>query len=220
MSADDTAAATHPIDADAVLWRDGADGRPGSDLLVVMHGIGSHEGDLFGLAPFLPDRLTIAALRAPLQYGPGFAWYAAGSQMSTDSTLIDASARGVLAWLDGLGDEFRSVSLLGFSQGGAMTLQLLRHAPARFAAVVQLSGFSFAGTAAGDGALAAAEPRVPAFQAYGSADEMIAREATNRTVEWMRAHTDVELHEYAMGHSIVQDELQDVVAFLDRVVPG
>lgn len=36
----------------------------------------------------------------------------------------------------------------------------------------------------------------------------------------MQAHTDVELHEYAMGHSIVQDELQDVVAFLDRVLPG
>ncbi|QCR20839.1 phospholipase [Agrococcus sp. SGAir0287] len=185
-----------------------------------MHGIGSHEGDLFALAPFLPDRLTIAALRAPLRYGTGYAWYAAGSQMSTDASLIDASSRGVLAWLDGLEDEFRSVSLLGFSQGGAMTLQLLRHAPERFAAVVQLSGFVFAGTAPGDAALAAADPRVPAFQASGSADEMIARDATSRTTAWMREHTDVEAHEYAMGHSIVQEELQDVVAFLDRVLPG
>ncbi|MFC7432225.1 MULTISPECIES: alpha/beta hydrolase [unclassified Agrococcus] len=210
----------HAIDPDVVLWRDGLDGRAGSDLLVVMHGIGSHEGDLFALAPFLPERMTIAALRAPLQYGPGFAWYAAGSQMSTDSSLIDASCRGVLAWLDDLEDEFRSVSLLGFSQGGAMTLQLLRHAPERFAAVVQLSGFVFAGDAEGDAALAAADPRIPAFQAWGSADDLIAREATARTIAWMRDHTDVDAHEYAMGHSIVQDELRDVAGFLDRVLPA
>lgn len=210
----------HAIDADAVLWRDGVDGRAGSDLLVVMHGIGSHEGDLFALAPFLPDRLTIASLRAPLAHGDGYAWYAAGSQLSTDSTLIDASSRGVLAWLDALEDEFRSVSVLGFSQGGAMTLQLLRHAPDRFAAAVQLSGFVFAGRADGDAALAAADPRVPAFQAWGSGDDVIAREATARTVEWMRSHTDVEQHEYPMAHAIVEDELRDVVAFLDRVLPG
>ncbi|GAA2176706.1 dienelactone hydrolase family protein [Agrococcus versicolor] len=210
----------HPLDADAVLWRDGIDGRAGSDLLVVMHGIGSHEGDLFALAPFLPEHLTIAALRAPLRYGPGHAWYAAGSQMSTDATLIDASARGVLAWLDGLEDEFRSVSLLGFSQGGAMTLQLLRLAPERFAAVVQLSGFVFRGASEGDAALAAAEPRVPAFQAWGTQDDIIARDATSRTVAWMREHTDVEAHEYAMSHSIVQEELRDVAAFLERVLPA
>jgi phospholipase/carboxylesterase len=211
--------AVHALDADAVLWRDGVDGRAGSDLLVVMHGVGSHEGDLFALAPFFPEGMTVAALRAPLPHGGGWGWYDSGSQQSTDHTLIDASVRGVLAWLDGLEDEFRSVTLLGFSQGGSMTLQLLRHAPERFLAVVQLSGFVFAGTADGDAALAALEPRIPAFQAWGSADDVIATSATERTQAWMREHLDVEQHEYPMGHSVVEQELQDVVAFLDRVLP-
>src|SRR5690606_14160265 len=60
------------IDADVVRWREG---EPDGELLVVMHGIGSHEGDLFGLAPHLPAELTIASLRGPIPYGGGFAWF-------------------------------------------------------------------------------------------------------------------------------------------------
>ena len=53
------------IDADAVRWREGQPESGPGELLVVMHGIGSHEGDLFGLAPHLPavDAAEMHALR-------------------------------------------------------------------------------------------------------------------------------------------------------------
>lgn len=208
---------THAIDAAVVRWRDAAAGREGSPLLVVMHGLGSNEDDLFALAPYLGDGLTIASLRAPLAYGGGWAWFAAGEQASTDQSLIDGSARGVLAWLDGLESTHSSVGMLGFSQGGAMALQLLRLAPERFSHAVQLSGFVAAGTHDGDEGLATMQPRIPAFQAIGTMDPIIDAASTARTTAWMAEHLDVELHEYPMAHQVSQQELDDVAAFLARV---
>ena len=40
-------------------------------LLVLMHGRGSHERDLYALAPMLPPQFVIAALRAPIELAPG-----------------------------------------------------------------------------------------------------------------------------------------------------
>ncbi len=44
-------------------------------LIVLLHGYGSHEGDLFSLSPRLPLEPVVASLRAPLPMGPGFAWW-------------------------------------------------------------------------------------------------------------------------------------------------
>jgi phospholipase/carboxylesterase len=54
------------IDASAVLWSAPERERAGRPLLVLLHGYGSHEGDLFGLSPRLPLGPVIASVRAPL----------------------------------------------------------------------------------------------------------------------------------------------------------
>ncbi len=47
-------------------------------LLLLLHGIGSNEHDLYGLAPFLDKRFLIISLRAPNTLGPGsYAWFEA-----------------------------------------------------------------------------------------------------------------------------------------------
>ncbi|WP_405216234.1 alpha/beta hydrolase [Agrococcus sp. Ld7] len=203
------------IDADAVRWREGTDG--GHDLLVVMHGLGSHEGDLFGLAPHLPAALTIASLRAPLPYGGGFAWFDFSPIDSADHALIDEAAAAVLAWLDGLERPWRRVHLLGFSQGGAMAVQLARLAPERFASIAHLASFVHAGELESDAALAARDPRIPLLTTIGTLDDVIGPDRVARSAPWLDAHFDVERHTYERPHSIVADELADVVAFLERV---
>ena len=44
-------------------------------LIVLLHGYGSHEGDLFGLSPRLPLGASVASLRAPLEENGGNAWF-------------------------------------------------------------------------------------------------------------------------------------------------
>lgn len=211
------------IDPDAVLWRDAASGREGSHLLVVMHGYGSYEGDLFGLAPALPEDITIASLRAPVTLRPhapqlqgSYAWAQLASE-NPDPALMDAPAQAVIDWLDSLPESFASIGLMGFSQGGAMTLQLARMQPQRYAYLVQLSGFADPTPHPGDDALKAREPRIPAFQAWGTHDDIIGQERTDAAIAWMRDHLDTELHEYAMAHSVVPEEVADIAAFLQRV---
>lgn len=210
------------IEPGAVLWRDAETGREGSPLLVVMHGFGSNEADLFSLAPAIPGRFTVASLRAPfvLQDGlagmPGaYAWFDIGQ--AEDRSKIDASVAAVIAWLDDL-EGFSSIGLMGFSQGGVMSMQLARTQPERFAYLVQLSGFTHPAPHDGDSALETLEPRVPAFQAWGTHDPIIPQRATELTREWMAAHLDTEAHGYDMEHAVVPEEISDIVAFLERVV--
>jgi phospholipase/carboxylesterase len=199
------------LDESAILWSAPERERAGRPLLVLMHGLGSHEGDLFGMAPGLPLGPVIASLRAPLPESGGWAWFPRTTPGSPEPTGVDEAAVAVLAWLDTL--EFTSVSLLGFSQGGAMALQLLRHAPQRFTAAVNLSGFLAPGELPGDAELAQRRP--PVFWGRGTADPIIPDAAIERTEAWLPAHADATIRIYeGLGHSVSTQELGDLVAFL------
>src|SRR3712207_2882927 len=64
------------------------EGRP--PLLLLLHGIGSNEDDLFSLAPYLDRRLLLVSARAPLVLGPGaFGWF-----------NIEFTPQGIVADLD------------------------------------------------------------------------------------------------------------------------
>lgn len=69
------------LDADAVVWTHATTRQsvPSRPLLVLMHGLGSHEHDLVGLLPHLPSHVDAASLRAPLRDMGGFA----GSRVGT-----------------------------------------------------------------------------------------------------------------------------------------
>lgn len=201
------------IDSDAVRWREGT----GGDLLVLLHGLGSNELDLFGLVPHLPARFTAASLRAPLRYGPGFAWFEFGGAADPeDSETIDASTKAVLAWLDGLEQPFDKVHLLGFSQGGAVAIQLARIAPQRFATISHLASFVHPAPQPGDAELAASEPRIPVLSTLGDFDEVVGHARAAQSASWLDEHFDVERHNYPRGHSIVREELTDLIGFLER----
>jgi phospholipase/carboxylesterase len=208
------------IDPALVHWSADEAERAGRPLLVLLHGVGSHEGDLIGLAPYLPRDLAIASLRAPLSHGDGWSWYPLALPGSPEPGPVDEAAEAVLAWLDQLGDAHPSVALLGFSQGGSLTLQLLRHAPDRFAFAAVLAGFVVPddsdATARRDAELARRRPAV--FWGRGDVDAVIPIDAVQRTAEWLAEHADLEETVYpGLAHGISQEELDDLNAFISRV---
>lgn len=210
---------SHPIDPDAVMWNVPPEEREGKPLLIMMHGLGSHEGDLFGLNRFLPPSLVVASLRAPLAYGGGFAWFDASTRSGEDTSLLDASVQGVLSWMDGLAVAPAGIGLMGFSQGGCMALQLMREAPGRFDYILQLSGFVSPAPHPNDATLAARVPRTPVFWAHGDLDEVIPTSAVENTGRWLADHAAVEAHRYPMAHSVSQEELADLVNFVSARLP-
>lgn len=202
-----------PIDNAAVLWSATGADQVDRPLLIIMHGYGSHEGDLFALAPHLPVEPVIAALRAPLPVGDGWAWFPISDPGSPDAASVDAAVAAVLAWLDALPQQPSEVGLLGFSQGGAMALELLRADPDRFSFAVNLSGFVASAPRSSDAALA--EQPVPVFWGRGTADDVIPATAIERTQAWLPDHSTLTERIYeGLPHSISQVELGDVVNFL------
>lgn len=206
-----------PIDDAAVLWSVPPAERAGRPLLVLLHGYGSHEGDLFGLVPHLPEEFVVAALRAPLAPPfptPGWSWYPIEGLRGRAPGAATAATERLLAWLDTVTDAAASVGLLGFSQGAVIALQALRLRPERFAFAVNLAGFVDGDPLPTDAALASVRP--PVFWGRGARDEVIPEDRVAHTVEWLPGHVELSGRVYpGLTHSVSQDELDDVRAFLD-----
>lgn len=200
-----------PIDPSVVIWNLPEPERVGKPLLVLLHGKGSNERDLPGLADRLPAGFAIASLRAPLRDGPGFSWFLVTASGSADSATADPPADTVLAWIDSLPWTPPSIGILGFSQGGVMALQALRREPERIAFALNLSGFVVAGEEPGDDAIA----WHPVFWGRGDQDVVIPDWAIERTQAWLPEHVALTQRVYpGLGHSISLEELDDIAAFL------
>lgn len=201
------------LDADAVLWDHAEDSD--APLLVLLHGLGSHEGDLFGLVPHLPAAVNIASLRAPLvtPYG-GRAWFdiepqPEGPPLHQPEQIIEAG-EAVVEWLDSLDGRFSQIALLGFSQGAAITLKVASMIPERLACVVALSGL-LPHTLED-----AAQTSLPAFIAVGDFDNLITAERSQKFVEWAETHLDATVRRYPMAHQVIAEELADIREFLEQ----
>ncbi|THG30398.1 phospholipase [Glaciibacter flavus] len=204
------------IDDAAVLWSAGTADRADRPLLVLLHGYGSHEGDLFSLAPYLPLAPVIASVRAPLTSGAGAAWYElidSDDGFTARPDDVRESTDAVLAWLDALDPRPASVGLLGFSQGGSIALELLRARPDTFDFAAVLAGFVAATDGPNDDELARMRP--PVFWGRGTDDPVIPRSSVDRTQSWLPGHSTLTERIYeGLGHALSQAELDDTVRFL------
>jgi phospholipase/carboxylesterase len=211
------------LDASAVVWSVPESARVSElatrPLLVLLHGRGSHEQDLFSLASLLPPEFVLAALRAPLQVAPGsYSWFPVGDPGMPSIAAADSAVAALLVWLDTVPIS-TSVTLLGFSQGGAMAVHAIRLAPKRFSSVVNLAGFVIPGEAPADHALLGIMP--PVFWGRDPADPVIPTEAVARTAGWLPSHSTLTVRYYEdIGHSISRDELADVNEFLRDILPS
>lgn len=113
--------------------------------LVLLHGRGADEHDLFPLLDLLdPERRLLGVTPGgPLQLPPGGRhWYSLGGIPAPDPRTFLATAPRLAAFLDALPVPAERIVLGGFSQGAVMSWAMsLGPDRARPAAVVALSGF-------------------------------------------------------------------------------
>lgn len=119
-------------------------------LLVLLHGYGSNELDLFSFADELPDNLLIISLRAPYEMGNGaYAWYAINldSENNKFSDLVQAreSMQKIATTIDSLKIQYatnqNNTFLLGFSQGAILSYALSFNFPNKIEHIIALSGY-------------------------------------------------------------------------------
>jgi len=198
------------IDPSTVIWSTPVGERAGKPLLVLLHGLGSHEGDLFQLSPYLPLGHVIAAPRGPIASGSGWSWFDVAA--SRPAPLND-SADGLAEWLATVRGEATSVVVLGFSQGGVLGLQTLRRHPESVDAVVLLSAIADETVDPGDPELEVLRP--PVFWGRGTTDTVVPAEQVLATRDWLEEHSTLTERIYEdVGHWITDAELGDVHSFL------
>jgi phospholipase/carboxylesterase len=195
-----------------------ADGEP-EGLLVLFHGRGADENDLYPLLDVLdPQRRLLGVTpRGPLALPPGGAhWYAFQQVGYPDPATFLETYAGVAAWLDGFG--FERVVLGGFSQGAVMTYALgLGEGRPRPAALVALSGFM--PTVPGFD-LDLKPPLPPVAIGHGSYDNVISVEFSRRARETLEAAgAEVLYREYPLPHGVDPGFLAELAPWLASKLP-
>lgn len=187
-----------------------------SPLIVLLHGYGSNERDLPGIANWLGLDWPWVSLRAPesLTQG-GFAWFPITTPLNPSAEDVAGPTRALWSWIDENVSPEAPLVVIGFSQGGLMATQLLRTRPARIQSTAVLAGFVAGASQIGDTDLLLAKPLV--FWAHGDSDTVVSVDAVERAREFLTTHTTVAERVYpGLGHSVDERVLDDLRGYLLR----
>lgn len=119
-----------------------------SPALVVLHGLGSNERDLFQLGQFVAPDAVVIGLRAPIVRGPNsFSWFPV--QFTPQGPVHDAAeaersrvriVEFVRALRQDPGIDGERITLLGFSQGAILSEAIALTEPELISGAVLISG--------------------------------------------------------------------------------
>lgn len=202
--------------------------------LIILHGLGADGNDFVPVAQEL-DLRTVGPVRFVFPHAPvmpvtingGYqmrAWYdilGADLRQRQDEKGLRASLAMVeelIAREKERGIPANRVVLAGFSQGCAMALLTgLRHKE-RLGGIIGMSGYlPLAETTEKE--RSDANRLTPIFLAHGSMDPVVPVAAAHASRDALCAlGYDVEWHEYAMPHSVCMEEIQDMNAWLLKVL--
>lgn len=186
--------------------------------LILMHGVGSNEKDLFGLVDFLPKDYYIICPQGPYALGNHrYAWY--NVDFSTGKPVYDvqqeqASRKLIRQFVADMKAKYQldEVYLGGFSQGAIMSYTIGLSDPKLVKGIIILSGRLLEEVKPG---LPKQATGLQVFVSHGTQDGTLgihyAREAQSY-LEGLQVH--LSYHEYAMGHQINQQVLQDLNTWL------
>ncbi len=203
--------------ADPVVARRGSTD-PSAPLVVLLHGRGSNEQDIIGLADQLPTGPAYAAVRAPIAEGGGYAWFANRGIGRPVAESLRSTMDWFRDWLDGAAPDGRPVVLVGFSGGAAFAGGLLLDDPARYAGTAVLFG-----TLPFDAGVPMTPHRLdgaPVLVIHGDQDTVIPRELLDRT--WSYLEGDAASITTAVrdpgGHGISTAALSNLQDWLSAVL--
>ena len=196
--------------------------REPAPLLILLHGVGSNEQDLIGLAPALDSRFFVVSARAPvtLDYGR-YGWYHVQftpTGFIFDQEEAEQSRKLIMQFVKELLDSYNvdpaRVFLMGFSQGCIMSVAAALTHPQMFAGIVGMSGRLLP-----DLLTKTASPELlrgmPLMIVHGMQDSVISINDGRALRDALQTlPVDLTYIEYPMGHHVSDESLFDISAWL------
>jgi phospholipase/carboxylesterase len=193
-------------------------------LLLLLHGVGSNEEDLYGLVPYLDKRFLIVSARAPITLERGsYAWFEltfTPQGPSINPAQAEASRKKLIDFIDEVvktyGANPKQVYLMGFSQGGIMSASVALTQPNLVAGVVLMSGRVLPEI---QPSMAAAEQLqgLPFLVVHGTTDTVLPISHGRASRQLLSSlPVDLTYKEYPMGHEVSTQSLADVSHWLSE----
>lgn len=187
-------------------------------LLLLLHGYGSNEEDLFSFATELPEEYYIVSARAPydMMYG-SYAWYAinfdADENKFSDIAQAQQSRDLIATFIDELAANYaidtNAVTLIGFSQGCILSYAIAVSYPQKVQRVVAMSGY-FNEEIAIDNFKENNLSELKIFASHGSVDQVVPVDwARNSIPKLKELGIDIVYKEYPVGHGVAPQNFFD-----------
>ena len=191
------------------------------NVLILLHGYGSNEDDLFSFAEELSDELLIITVRAPYEMGyGGYAWYAinfdANNDKFSDTKQASESVDKIATFIDEIQAKYNTnkTFLLGFSQGAILSYGLSLRYPNKVQHVVALSGYLL-------------EDLIPKeisesittdyYVSHGIVDQVIPFAWAKKTPGFLnKLNLQNEFHEYPVGHGVAPQNFYSFKDWIDK----
>jgi phospholipase/carboxylesterase len=193
-------------------------------LIILLHGVGSNEQNMFSFADALPDKFKVISARGPLTFGNGsYAWFQV--QFGPKGSVINEeqaenARKEIIRFIDDLTtvEEFdpNQVYLMGFSQGGIMSYSVALTEPEKVKGIAVMSGRLLPEIKP----LVVSEDRlkkVKIFVSHGKQDPVLKYGYAEDAVAYLKSmELQPDFHTYDEVHTINKQMLVDVVSWLNE----
>jgi len=196
-------------------------------LLLMLHGYGSNEEDLFSFANELPEELLIISARAPLSLGYGsYAWYHiylnAEQSKSSDIPQAIQSRELVANLVDELQVKYHfnpeKSMIMGFSQGAILSYAVALSYPEKIKNILALSSYINPEmiTISSD---TLTLQKLDFFCSHGSVDTVIPVEWARKSIEYLKLNKITYIYrEYPTGHGITPQNFVDLKEWIVKKI--
>ncbi|UMB55004.1 alpha/beta hydrolase-fold protein [Lutibacter sp. A64] len=196
-----------------------------TSLLILLHGYGSNEEDLFSFATELPEDLIIVSARAPQNLGFGsYAWYTINftADAGKFSDIPEAlEARELIAtFIDEVQNKYKispeKTFLLGFSQGTILSYSVALNYPEKVQKIIALSGYIIPDLLPSN-IEDKDYSKLDFFISHGSVDQVIPLEWANKAPDFLN-HLNIKnsFQEYQVGHGVAPNNFFDFKQWIEE----
>lgn len=194
-------------------------------LLIMCHGYGSDENDLFSFAQELPEELFIISVRAPYPMQPfGNAWYAinfdANQNKWNDVEQAVRSRDTIANFIDEACAKYpvdkKNVTLLGFSQGTILSYAVALTYPEKVKNIIALSGYVSEDMMA-DNLESKDFSHLDFYCSHGSVDQVIPVDWARKAPQFLNnLNIKNTYSEFPVGHGVAPQNFYEFRSWLEK----
>jgi len=194
-----------------------------SPLLIMAHGYGSNENDLFSFSRNLPDKLTIVSIRGDINIqNIGYAWYDINIDFNGNKTYDiekaiesrDKVADCIEKCTEIYNTDKNNVTLLGFSQGSILVNAVALTYPEKVKNVIAFSGVVDPNII---NLSSKSLKNLSFYISHGTLDEVLPYNLSKESLKFLEKNNlNFVFEDFPVGHGVSPENFKSMLSWLTK----